>query len=172
MISNSNGVATLNIYDQKGNSGYVLTTGSKDINISSVTNTNTINSSPKATVSPAVPKMIDVLANGTYLMLLLKRRDLPRVMATISGNTVTYKLCNNIKHFFKIATPNANISNVTLTGGAITTNNCSKSNDGEYYNALNEVNALKYDDELGVIIFSKQGTDTVTFSRTYWFSYS
>ena len=36
------------------------------------------------------------------MILLLKRRDLPRKLAKINSETISFKFCNNITYSFKI----------------------------------------------------------------------
>lgn len=102
LVSTTNGVSSMSAYDQSGNIGYSLRT--------------TPPSAPKAAAptnppTPAAPPA--PLTPGTYLILLLGRRDLPRVLVTVTSNSLSYKSCNRIQQSF---TP------VRLTGnkGSIT----------------------------------------------------
>lgn len=108
--------STLSFYDQQGNIGYVLKTAA-------------LPPTPATSTTTQTP-----LSPGTYLFLLLKRRDLPRMLVTISANTITYQGCNTIKHTFSPATlTTAKTGQITITGGPSTTNNCSINNDKLYY---------------------------------------
>jgi hypothetical protein len=90
LMSTTNGVSSLSVYDQTGSIGYSLR--------------STPSSAPKAaaaaasTPAPAAPPT--PLAPGTYLLLLLGRRDLPRVLVTVTSNSLAYKSCNKIQQSF------------------------------------------------------------------------
>lgn len=106
--------STLSFYDQQGNIGYILKTP--------VPSTPTPASSTQS-----------VFSSGTYLFLLLKRRDLPRMLVTISGNSITYQGCNTIKHTFSPAPLSAaKTGQISISGETTTTNNCSINNDKIY----------------------------------------
>ena len=81
---------SLNFYDTTGNIGYALQ----------------IRKPGTATPGRAsAPKKILPFSNGVVLMLLLNRRDLPRAVARINGDTLTYSGCNTMTHKFSTANP-------------------------------------------------------------------
>lgn len=82
LLSSTNGLFTLKFYDQTGAAGYTLQINQKT-NIPSI---------PVPIAPVSVPLM-----PGKYLLLLLQRRDLPRVLVNITANMLTYKLCNTIQ---------------------------------------------------------------------------
>jgi len=98
LLNSNNGTQILNFYDQNGQIGYSLAIEPKD------------NPSPSKTVSNSAPKANQITQSsaktnvafspGKYLMLLLQRRDLPRVPIMISEKTITYKRCNDIVQTF------------------------------------------------------------------------
>lgn len=87
LLTNANGVYILKFYDQSGNPGYSLqlNTPPKPL-INSINPVENIKTTApiKSVVTP--PPVQIPLTPGKYLMLLLLRRDLPRVIANIAGN--------------------------------------------------------------------------------------
>lgn len=106
--------STLSFYDQQGNIGYILKT-------------------PVPSTSIQTPAAQTALSSGTYLFLLLKRRDLPRMLVTVSANSITYQGCNAIRHTFSPASlTSAKSGQISISGGATTSNTCSINNDQIY----------------------------------------
>lgn len=105
--------SALSFYDQQGNIGYVLKTA-----VPSAPTPASVTQSP--------------LSSGAYLFLLLKRRDLPRMLVTISANSITYQGCNTIKHTFSPPPLPLKTGQISITGGPTTTNTCSINNDQIY----------------------------------------
>lgn len=106
--------STLSFYDQQGNIGYILKT-------------------PVPSSPTQAPTTQIALSSGTYLFLLLKRRDLPRMLVTISANSITYQGCNTIKHTISPASLTAaKTGQISITGGPTTSKICSINNDQIY----------------------------------------
>lgn len=106
--------STLSFYDQQGNIGYIL-----------------------KTPAPSTPMQNQAtqtaLSSGTYLFLLLKRRDLPRMLVTISADSITYQGCNTIRHTFSPASlTSAKTGQIIISGGATTRKACPINNDQIY----------------------------------------
>ena len=94
ILNTNNGSQILNFYDEKGQIGYSLALEPK-VNVRPVQNVTRNNQNVQIT------PVVDVaLSPGRYLMLLLQRRDLPRVPLVISSKTITYKRCNDIMQTF------------------------------------------------------------------------
>lgn len=106
--------STLSFYDQQGSIGYILKT-------------------PALSTPIQTPAAQIALSSGTYLFLLLKRRDLPRMLVTVSANSITYQGCNAIRHTFSPASLTSTKSGqISISGGATTSNTCSINNDQIY----------------------------------------
>lgn len=106
--------STLSFYDQQGSIGYILKT-------------------PALSTPIQTPATQTALSSGTYLFLLLKRRDLPRMLVTVSANSITYQGCNAIRHTFSPASLTSTKSGqISISGGATTSNTCSINNDQIY----------------------------------------
>jgi len=145
LISNTSDTYTLKFYDQAGNSGYTLTSVKKT--------TGAVGTASQIKTVTA-PAQINPFAPGTYLMLLLQRRDLPRQIVNITGNTLTYKVCDTIQQTFQLGKSNALNSTIVITGGPITSNTCSSSSDLLYYSTLNMMASYSYDPSAAVVILS------------------
>jgi hypothetical protein len=150
LLSNANGVTSLNCYDQSGAIGYSL-----QIN----ENPQPIQQSPistptrvATTASTSIP--LPPLSPGTYLLLLLSRRDLPRLLVTITSNKITYQGCNSITQTFTPANLSASQSSITFAGGPTTFNKCTINNDLTYYSTLNQAKAYSYDSNAGAVILT------------------
>ncbi len=102
LLSTTNGVSSLSIYDQTGSIGYSLRSTPPSAPKAAVTNT-------PAPAAPPTP-----LAPGTYLLLLLGRRDLPRVLVTVTSNSLSYKSCNRIQQSFTPARLTGNQGSITF----------------------------------------------------------
>jgi heat shock protein HslJ len=76
LISGSNGIFTLRFYDQSGNPGYTLS-----INQNQGPQTR---SSPTSAPAPSPNQAPQPLSPGTYLLLNLQRRDIPRALVNIT----------------------------------------------------------------------------------------
>jgi len=111
VITTSSGYSLM-FYDQAGNAGYSL--------YSKIVNT-----------PPTSPQINSVNPfTGQALMLVLQRRDLARSIVTITNNTMTYTLCNTIKHTYTVSTPGKSTGSIKITGSVSTNNtSCAKSND-------------------------------------------
>ena len=100
-------------------------------------------------------------------MLLLNRRDLPRAVTTISGDTLSYKGCNKIRHKFIIADPEASEGTIEISSISQTRKACPNDNDKLYMDALNSAVRYTHDPRAKTIIFTNAaGEDVVTFNRT------
>jgi hypothetical protein len=157
LLSNSNGVYTLSIYDQSGNIGYSLRLGTVQSNSqSSITASNSL-----AVATPSTP-----LSPGTYLLLLLQRRDLARLLVNVTSNILVYKGCNNIQQAFTPTKLTANQANISFTGGPTTNNTCPINNDKTYYETLNLAQTYTYDSSAGAVILSNSnGVQIATLSQ-------
>jgi hypothetical protein len=143
LVSTTNGVSSMSVYDQSGSIGYSLRT--------------TPSSAPRAAVppSPPVPAAPPApLAPGTYLLLLLGRRDLPRVLVTVTSNSISYRSCNRIQQSFTPARLTGNKGSITFEGGPTTTNTCAVNNDLVYSGTLNQARTYNFDPAAGAIVFS------------------
>ena len=92
---------SLNFYDTAGNIGYALQIRKPG---SSATSRRT----------SAPPKILP-FGNGVVLMLLLNRRDLPRAVVRINGDTLTYSRCNTMTHKFSTPDPEAEKGKISMT---------------------------------------------------------
>lgn len=164
LLSNTNGVSTLSFYDQAGSQGYSLRLIIVQTNTKAVTQTP-IASAPIA-VPPATAATLPPLSPGTYLLLLLQRRDLPRLLVNVTSNTLVYKSCNNIKQTFTPSSLTANQGSISFSGGATASNTCTINNDQVYYGTLNQAKSYNYDPAAGAIIISNSaGVQVATLSR-------
>ncbi len=111
-------------------------------------NTNTVTPPTKVSNSPSSP-----FVSGTYLLLLLQRKDLPRAIVNLTPTTFTYSLCNTISHTYSLAQPNSPKGSITISGAAQTKKACPQSTDDIYISALNS--AVSYT--------SDPNTSTITF---------
>jgi hypothetical protein len=146
LLSSTNGIYTLNFYDQTGAIGYTL---QNKQNIQSSSSAATAKATSPLATQTSLP-----LSPGTYLLLLLQRRDLPRLLVNITANTVVYKGCNTILQSFSPFQLTATQSSITFTGGPTTNNSCALNNDSVYYGALNLVKSYSYDPSAGAVVFS------------------
>jgi heat shock protein HslJ len=145
----------LNFYDEKGNIGYALQIKKAGTSAGSV--------------SPVIvaPQSDLAFADGSVLMLLLKRRDLPRAIVTIKGDKLTYSRCNTITHTFKISDPKAKEGTIIITGSTTTKKACPNDNDSLYISTLNSAVKYSYNADSKTILFKDaNGTDVVTFNRS------
>jgi hypothetical protein len=117
LVSTTNGASQLSIYDQSGNIGYALRSNQVAPRAAAA-------STPAAAPSPAVP-----LSPGTYLLLLLARRDLPRVIVNVTGNALSYRSCNRIHQTYTPARLSGNRGSIRFTGGPTTNTTCTVNND-------------------------------------------
>jgi META domain len=155
VYNNANGVARLNFYDQTGNIGYALDNSKNSQTSSAKSSSNSLN--PASQSSP--------LSAGNYLLLILSRRDLPRVIVTISGNTISYKGCNSIIQTFSPSQLTLPKSSISITGGPTTNNNCAVNNDLAYFGALNQARTYSYDANAGTVVFSNaDGSEIATLN--------
>ena len=157
LISGSNGIFTLRFYDQSGNPGYTLSI-----------NQNQGNQAPqnKAAAAPSTSPTPQPLAPGTYLLLNLQRRDIPRALVNVTEGSLTYKSCNTIVHTFEPKKLTSAKGSIKITGSAITSNNCTVNNDYLYMTALNSAASYVFDPSAKTIIFSNQGgTEVITLSQ-------
>ena len=92
---------SLNFYDTTGNIGYALQIRKPG------------SSGTAGRIS--APQKILPFGNGVVLMLLLNRRDLPRAVVTINGDTLTYSRCNTMTHKFSTPDPEANQGKISIT---------------------------------------------------------
>jgi len=155
--SNTTSGRYLNFYDETGNIGYAL-----EIRTGASTGASSNVGFGAALAQADMP-----FADGTVLMLLLKRRDLPRAVVTIKNNTLTYTRCNTISHTFKIADPKAKEGNISISEATSTRKACTDDNDSLYINALSS--AIKYTYNAGsktILFKDSNGTDVVTFNRS------
>lgn len=155
LLSSTNGLFTLKFYDQTGTAGYTLQINQK------------INTSPTpAAIAPVVPVSV-AMVPGKYLLLLLQRRDLPRVLVNITANMLTYKVCNTIQQIYLPAKLTLNASNITFTGGPITNATCNTNNDDIYYGTLNLAKSYSYDASASSVIFSNSaGIEIATLTQS------
>lgn len=152
LLSSTNGVNTLMFYDQKGNPGYILSLSNKTQGVpTAVLNPNALRPNPTASTTkipqpaPKVPTVVNPFEPGTYLMLLLLRRDLPRTIIKMTDTTFTYKLCDSIQQTYELGSRNSLNSTIKISGGPANARNCTKSNDSIYYNTLNEASRYTFD---------------------------
>ena len=103
---------------------------------------------------------------GKYLLLLLQRRDLPRVLVNITANMLTYKVCNTIQQIYLPSRLTSNSANITFTGGAITKSTCKPNNDDLYSGTLNQAKTYAYDASASSVIFSNSaGVEIATLTQ-------
>lgn len=168
LISTTNGVSSMSVYDQSGSIGYSLSTTPPSSPSSPSPSSPPSSPSPPsppvaATPSPAAPPA--PLTPGTYLLLLLARRDLPRVLVTVTSNILSYEGCNTIQQTFTPANLTGNQGNITFNGGPITNNTCAINNDLVYSGTLNQAETYNFDPAAGAIIFSNgSGVEIATLS--------
>jgi hypothetical protein len=156
LLSTANGVSSLSIYDQTGNIGYSL----RSTLAQSPSKPAAAVSSSSSTAVAATP-----LSPGTYLLLLLSRRDLPRVLVNITSNTLAYKSCNKIQQSFTPGRLTGNQGSISFTGGATTNSSCAINNDQIYYGALNLAKSYTFDPSAGATVFSNAaGVEVATLS--------
>lgn len=104
---------------------------------------------------------------GKYLLLLLQRRDLPRVLVNITANMLTYKVCNTIQQIYLPAKLSPSNSTITFTGGPTTNSTCKTNNDDLYSGTLNQAKTYTYDSAASSIIFSNSaGIEIATLTQT------
>ena len=92
---------SLNFYDTAGNIGYALQIRKPG-------------SSATLQRTSAPPKILP-FGNGVVLMLLLNRRDLPRAVVRINGDTLTYSRSNTMTHKFSTPDPEAKQGKISMT---------------------------------------------------------
>jgi heat shock protein HslJ len=150
LLSTSSSAYSLNFYDQAGNAGYKLTMPV-----------------PGATKIQAVPQLPDPFAKGTALMLLLKRRDLPRAIVDLTSTSLTYTRCNTMTHSLKIDTPKATSGNLVIALVSQTKKACPDQNDQLYIDTLNSAVAFSFDSQTNTILLKdKSGVEVVSLNRT------
>lgn len=154
-LSSANEGIKLKFYDQGNVLVYDLilkTNNSSPNNTSSTSNVIPPNN-PITLSTPAYS-----LSSGRYILLLLQRRDLPRILVNFTSNTLTYSICNTIQNLYILSNPNnLQSGNIKITGGPTSNNSCTSSNDQVYYGTLNLVSTFKVDQTSGVITFSNAG---------------
>lgn len=156
LVSTTNRGHFLNFYDTTGNIGYAL-----EIRNNAGGNTGS------GMAGPVVPKKNEPFANGVVLMLLLNRRDLPRAVTRISGDTLSFSGCNKMTHKFIIADPESSQGKIEISLLSQTEKACPTDNDQLYIDALNSAVSYTHDPSAKTIIFSNAaGEDVVTFNRT------
>lgn len=101
LLSSNNTVHALVFYDRNGSAGYRL----------SMRIINAASGQPTAIVTPAQP---NPLSPGTFLLLLLKRRDLPRAIVNLTATTLTYSQCNTMTHKLTISNPKASSGPISI----------------------------------------------------------
>jgi hypothetical protein len=163
LLSNTNGIYTLRFYDQTGNSGYLL-----QINQSSLSKASPTQPQKAAPPTPApTPAPVQPLASGKYLLLLLQRRDLPRVLVNITKNTLIYKSCNSIQQVFLPAQLTGPKSSISFSGGPTSNSTCKPNNDEIYYGTINLAKSFSFDVNAGTVILSNAaGIEIATLSQT------
>lgn len=150
LLSTSSTAYSLNFYDQTGNAGYKLTMPV-----------------PGATKIQAAPQIPDPFAKGTGLMLLLKRRDLPRAIVDMTSTSLTYTRCNTMTHSLKIDTPKATSGNLVVALASQTKKACPDQNDQLYIDTLNSAVSFSFDSLTNTILLKdKTGTDVISLNRT------
>jgi hypothetical protein len=171
LLNNNGSTYSLKFYDQNGSPGYYLSTvqrvGAASVPIPVPTVRPAAIPSPQIAPAAAAssPAPINPLAPGTYLMLLLQRRDLARAIVTITNNFFTYKICDSITQSFTQGSPTASSSSIKVTAAPASSGSCSKSNDQLYSSALAQATSYVYDSNAAVTTFSSGSTETVLFSR-------
>lgn len=104
---------------------------------------------------------------GNYILLLLQRRDLPRVFVTVTSTNFTFSLCNKYSYNYVLGSSTSLNSTIKISGGAISSNNCTTSNDKIYDTALISSVVYVSDRTLNTVILSNsEGTQVVTLSQT------
>lgn len=101
LLSSNNTVHSLVFYDRNGSAGYRL----------SIRRTNAISGQPSVVAPPSQP---NPLGPGTFLLLLLKRRDLPRAIVNLTSTTLTYSQCNTMTHKVTISNPKASSGSISI----------------------------------------------------------
>ena len=117
IVSTVNGASQLSIYDQSGNIGYALRSN------------QAIPKTAASASNGAAPSVAAPLSPGTYLFLLLSRRDLPRVLVNVTANTLSYKSCNKVLQTFTPTKLTGNKGSIKFTGGPSTNTTCLVNND-------------------------------------------
>lgn len=171
LLSNNGSTYSLKFYDQNGSPGYYLSTVQRagaaaapiPVPAARPAAIPTPQTPPAAVSSPPAPT--NPLAPGTYLMLLLQRRDLARAIVTIANNSFTYKICDSITQSFTQGSPTASSGSIKVTTAPPSSASCSKSNDQLYSSALAQATSYVYDPNAAVTTFSSGSTETVLFSR-------
>ena len=159
LTSVSSSAYSLLFYDQTAKPTYSLY--QKIANTPTPTVTSSLQTSP-ATVA-AVPT--SPFVPGTFLLLLLQRRDLPRAIVTLTPTTFTYSLCNTISHNYALANPNAPNGPITISGAALTKKACPQSTDDVYISTLNSAVTYSSDPSTNTITFlNKAGAEVVVFT--------
>lgn len=145
LLSNTNGNTILNFYDQTGNIVYALRSATSQ----AVPRPQTTAASTAKTAATGAP-----LAPGTYLLLLLSRRDLPRLLVNVTANILTYKSCNNIRQTFTPERLTAKNGSITFTGGPTSNSTCTINNDQLYYGSLNLAKSYSFDASANAVVLS------------------
>ena len=109
LLTESGNMHVLKFYDSEGEPTYTL-----EIEKS------TKQAAPSRSMVPAAPKEELPFESGTYLLLILQRRDLPRKIVKINGNSITYSGCNSIEHLYQLDDPKAPDGKISIRGGAVT----------------------------------------------------
>jgi hypothetical protein len=150
----------LNLYDSGKNSVFQLVknvVASKVSNLSqgiqnsstvpnnsssySVANQSSNSSSSTSAASRIQSANLDnMITAGSYLMLLLSRRDLPRLSVNVTNSTLSYQGCNQMVHNIQYM---GNMD-MKVTGGKVTNQTCKVDNDKIYMNLVNSVTAFAF----------------------------
>lgn len=151
LFSTTSSEYNLNFYDKTGNAGFKLTMPV-----------------PGATKIVAAPvEQSAPFAKSTALLLLLKRRDLPRAITNITPTSLSYSRCNTMTHSIKIDDPKAISGNIVISLLSQTKKACPDSTDQVYIDALNSASSYSYDSQAKTILLkNKEGVDVVALNVT------
>lgn len=141
LLSSNSTVHALVFYDRNGSAGYRL----------SMRRTAGVSGQSPPTTTPAQP---DPLGSGTFLLLLLKRRDLPRAIVNLTGTTLTYSQCNTMTHKLTISNPKASSGPISIALQTQTEKACSRDNDKLYIDTLDSATSFRYDQATNTVFLS------------------
>jgi heat shock protein HslJ len=158
LLSDTSSGQRLNFYGKDGKIGYALEI-KKPAGSAPAAEGHAVQSAVK----------FDPFASGVVLMLVLKRRDLPRAVVTIdkAKGTLSYTSCNQITQNFAVADSGALSGSVKVGLGAKTSKTCPNNEEQVYVDALNSAVSYVFDPDTKTTIFKdKAGVEVVTFNRT------
>lgn len=149
LFDSPSGQSSLTFYASDGSPGYRL-------------NPKRVGTQGSTVVAPPAP-----FAEGVVLMLLLKRRDLPRVFVSIAADGLSYSLCNSIRHSLKVANSAALAGGRVVVGPGLSTRKaCAVDNDRLYSSTLESAVGYSYDATTRTLLLrNTQGEDVLSFSR-------